>query len=295
MVDFVKKKRGFEILILDYMNLYYKYSWAFRFLENSQGEKTGILYGFYDLLTKLKFKHNPSKIIICMDGYDNFRKSIDPDYKADRNKKSDWFFRQDKILKKSLTYFFNEVILAYSDGYEADDIAAYFVNKFQNRNILLYSNDTDWLNFLINDNIKVYRKLNNKPGEYNREQIKKYINKKFGVELEDYNLFCILNGNKHNNSKCVFRKPKALQIIKYIKEKEIKIENFSDLLNSISDIDKIKLTDEIIEKLEINYRTVKIQNKGFKIKQIKSVFNLRKNKIFLKKYELKKIQKILKM
>jgi len=291
MKDFIKKndENNYDIVLVDYLNLYYKYSWVFRNLS-VKGNQTGCIYGFYSLIKNIKAKYNPKKIIICQDSYNNFRKSESSDYKSDRNKKAESFWIQDKILKKSLTYYSNEIIQASSVGYEADDIAAYFVNKYKDKKILLYSSDTDWLTLLINDNIKVFRKINKTTKAFNKQEIEEYILEKFGIELECFNLFSILNGVAHNNVKLIFRKKKALEIVNYIKTLNIEIKTYADILNALSFL-KIEITDELIEKLEINFKIVSLQNSGFKVKQLKSIYNEERNLKFLSKYKLKSIKK----
>lgn len=115
-------------------------------------------------VNSLRKSYKAEKVIIaCDQGSSSYRKNIFPDYKSGRKEK---FAEQTELERLEFERFFTDfnasLDLIKSDstypilkfqGVEADDIAAYIVNKYARKfNIWLISSDKDW-DTLIEDNV----------------------------------------------------------------------------------------------------------------------------------------------
>ena len=80
----------------------------------------------------------------CYSG-DNRRRLIDPDYKANRTKKDDSFYRSIDILHMLLLNYKDNWCCVQREGFEADDLVDPLVKTFPaDEEVLLVSNDMDW-------------------------------------------------------------------------------------------------------------------------------------------------------
>ena len=74
----------------------------------------------------------------------NRRKEIDPEYKSNRTKKDEGFYRSLDILQTILLNYKDNWFCVKKSGFEADDLVYPFIKEFLNERILLISNDLDW-------------------------------------------------------------------------------------------------------------------------------------------------------
>lgn len=80
----------------------------------------------------------------CYSG-DNRRKEIDPDYKSNRTKKDDSFYRSLDIFHTLLLNYKDNFYCVKREGFEADDLVDPLVKSFpSDEEVLLISNDMDW-------------------------------------------------------------------------------------------------------------------------------------------------------
>lgn len=149
-----------SLMIVDSLNLAfrYKHSKAVDFAED-----------YMRTVASLKKSYKCDKLIICGDwGSSTYRKSLYPEYKANRKEK---FENQTQEEKEEFEAFFAEVqgiLDRYADegtypvlrfhGVEADDIAAYIVghrNRYEIGQIWLVSSDRDW-NLLVDEGVSQF-------------------------------------------------------------------------------------------------------------------------------------------
>lgn len=149
-----------SLMILDSLNMAFrwKHSKAVDFAED-----------YMRTVASLKKSYKCDKLIIAGDwGSSTYRKSLYPEYKANRKEK---FENQTQEEKEEFEAFFAEVqgILGrYADegaypvlrfhGVEADDIAAYIVghrNRYEIGQIWLVSSDRDW-NLLVDEGVSQF-------------------------------------------------------------------------------------------------------------------------------------------
>lgn len=154
----IKKIRNesYNFIIIDGMNMSFKYYYGLALLKSKNGIKTGIYHGFLSLILRLKEKYPGSKIIIAWEGDDLIRKKIRESYKANREAKPDNLKKSILKLKDLLALL--GICQKFAPGYEADDIAAYYCETYKGKyKILLVSEDGDWLQ-VMNKNCSVFKK-----------------------------------------------------------------------------------------------------------------------------------------
>lgn len=141
------------VMIVDALNL------AFRF---KHAKSTDFVDSYINLVESLKKSYKATKVIIaCDQGSSSYRKTIYPDYKANRTEKQ---ALQTEVEREEFLAFFEEFnrsidaigeiypVLRF-DKVEADDIAAYVVAKLPSTaTVWLISSDKDW-DLLVNDRV----------------------------------------------------------------------------------------------------------------------------------------------
>ena len=147
-----------KIVLVDGNNLifrsYYATAYNGNLMKNSKGFPTNALYGFINMINKIKEEENPLYMMIAFDKGKTFRHNEYSDYKGGRAETPDELKMQFPLSRKicdALGITHLEI-----DNYEADDIIGTFANKITNLNeqALIVSSDKDLLQ-LINDNVKV--------------------------------------------------------------------------------------------------------------------------------------------
>jgi len=185
----VKKRSDsiYNFIIVDGMNMSYKYYYGLKMLKSVEGVKTGLYHGFLYLILSLRDKYL-SKPIVAWEGGDLVRKKKMMGYKANRAAKPDDFVNSIAKLKELLALM--GIKQKYIPGYEADDIAAFFCKKYKDERILLVSEDSDWLQ-PIHKNCVVYK--NSKEWTYEE------LRKSNGFPPEKILLYKVLTGNAKDN------------------------------------------------------------------------------------------------
>lgn len=143
------------IMIVDALNL------AFRYKHS--GERN-FKDSYFNLVESLRRSYKAGKVILACDkGSSSYRKNIHPDYKGLRKLQYENQSEDEAAAFQAFLDEFNKTMDAYEvestypllrfDKCEADDIAAYIVNKRRKQNkIWLVSSDKDW-DLLISDNV----------------------------------------------------------------------------------------------------------------------------------------------
>lgn len=143
------------LMLVDALNLAFRYK--------HKGAKV-FMDEYLRTVESLKKSYKASKVIItCDSGSSAYRKAIHPGYKASRKKKQALQTPEEAAYFEVFFTEFNRIMDMYLevDDYpvlrfnkvEADDIAAYIVNKRRNKNkIWLISSDKDW-DLLVCDSV----------------------------------------------------------------------------------------------------------------------------------------------
>lgn len=111
---------------------------------------------------RTKFHEEYGELVICCDSKRYWRKQVFPYYKAGRKKDRqasgvDWstmFTVLDKVRQELIDVFPYRTIMI--EGAEADDIIATIVNYERDEKILILSNDKDFVQLHVHDNVEQY-------------------------------------------------------------------------------------------------------------------------------------------
>lgn len=157
MADFISKQRPENLMIVDTMNL------AFRWKHSGQ---TNFARDYLATILSLAASYNAGTIIAAADwGGSSYRKTLYPEYKANRK---ELVAKQTEEEKEQSRKFFDEyertleeldkhksiTVLRYK-GVEADDIAAYVCSRLHDygyKQAWLISSDRDW-DLLVNEHV----------------------------------------------------------------------------------------------------------------------------------------------
>lgn len=150
-----------RILLIDGLNFIHRANIKFKWSENNNDEYI-VVYNFFRNLRALVEEFNPSKVFFCIEGKNNFRYSIYPKYKANRiiklaeNKDTDKFFKQKSIILDLLKKL--PITIVYAEKYEADDVIASLSENLKDENVIIISNDNDFIQLKQRklNNVKIY-------------------------------------------------------------------------------------------------------------------------------------------
>jgi len=144
-----------KLLILDSNSLMNRAFYALPPMTNSDGINTNAIYGFMNMLFKMKDEINPDSIIATFDlKAPTFRHKEYADYKAGRNKMPPELAEQFPIIKELLTFM--RIKIFEIEGFEADDLIG-TVSKFAENNnteVFVVTGDKDALQ-LASDSTKI--------------------------------------------------------------------------------------------------------------------------------------------
>lgn len=168
-----------RLLILDCNSLMNRAFYALPELTNSEGVHTNAIYGFMNMLLKMRDEIKPDYIVTTFDRKaPTFRHKEYADYKAGRKKMPPELSEQFPILKELLEKL--AINIFEIDGFEADDLIGTLSSYAKERGIEVYivTGDRDALQ-LADDNVKV---VINKKGMTEKEIYdKKRMIEEFGV------------------------------------------------------------------------------------------------------------------
>ena len=155
-----------KVLLIDGLNMIHRANIFFNSKPEEDNSYT-IVYNFFRNLRAMVEEFNPDKIFFCLEGANNKRYKIYPEYKANRKvliknaspaeiEKREKFSRQRDIIIKLISCLPITVIRA--DEYEADDVVSTLVENLKDEEVIIISNDTDYIQLLQKgyENLKIY-------------------------------------------------------------------------------------------------------------------------------------------
>lgn len=194
-------RRKKPLILVDGMNVAIRYHYAMR-LQDPKGFPTGMLYGTLRLVRHLQKDYPQGEIVFLWEGTNSLRKSKCSSYKSNRSNSNNYIVLCSQELQKALSYI--GIKQVYCVGMEADDLAGYYVLKYSYRKqIILYSNDSDWWQYFKN-NVKI----RNSKGFYSYASLKSTL----GFPPEKIWMFKALKGDKTDNIKGIPRFPADLAV-----------------------------------------------------------------------------------
>lgn len=218
-----------KLVILDGNSLMYRAFFAMPDLTNSEGLHTNAIYGFINMLLKIKSEFKPDHIVTTFDKKTpTFRHKEYEEYKAGRKKMPSELSEQIPYLREFLRMY--AISIFEIEGYEADDLIgtlSVFAEE-QGMEVYIVTGDKDALQ-LATDNVNV---VLNKKGiseieVYNKERIIKdmEVTPKEFIDVKG------LMGDKSDNIKGVpgIGEKTAFKLIKEYKSIENLLENIDNL------------------------------------------------------------------
>jgi len=194
------------MLIVDGNNMGCRSCFANAELKNNLGIPTGLHYGFFNSIIKLKKNFKDSRILVVWDGKSKRRmevsqkavndKIIPELYKANRRKDPRPqplidFEQQSPFLKKALEQAgIPQIRMA---EYEADDLVASYAQKLSTESeVIIVSSDNDFYQ-LLTDKISTF------DGMTDKTVTKASWEKENGVTIDKYLEICALTGDSSDN------------------------------------------------------------------------------------------------
>ena len=166
-------------IIFDGMNIVYRCYFIHdkkQNLSTSEGQPTGITYGFIRTILKWKEEYSDSSFHIAWDTMDEetWRKEKYSDYKERRSgekdkkekKEYDFHGQIEKLRKEFLPAMGIEQF--QSQGQEADDIIATLVEKWSDKPKIIVSNDKDFFQLISENTVVITPDMNN---TYDKEHL----------------------------------------------------------------------------------------------------------------------------
>lgn len=149
-----------------------------------------------NMVRKLCERFGKSNVVICWDAGDGGRKTLDPEYKAQRTPRPQ-LWEDFAYMKRMLACL--GIPTAYMDGYEADDVIASLALQDDSEKIIL-SYDKDFYQ-LVSDRITILQPART---IYGREQPEKTVDRdvvleEFGCEPSRILLHKCFKGDKSDN------------------------------------------------------------------------------------------------
>ncbi|ANV98181.1 DNA polymerase I [Helicobacter enhydrae] len=179
--------------IIDTFGFFFRSYYALPPLKNSEGFPTGLLLGFAKLIQRIHKEGSTDYLVFALEGGGtNYRKLIDPNYKANRPPAPQELLMQLPIAIEWIEKMGFQTIAF--EGYEADDAIASFANwgAKNAHNVKIISNDKD-LYQLINERVFLYDPIK-------KQEIREIeCLQKWGVNPQDFVDFQSLIGDQSDN------------------------------------------------------------------------------------------------
>jgi 5'-3' exonuclease len=214
----------------------------------SDGSHIGGIYHFNNTIRKFLEEHNHDKVIAFWDGESNssIRKSIYPNYKANRRQDMNEFKYESYLHQKSrVKMYLEEVFVRQVEviNNESDDLIAYYTQIATDEEIIIFSADKD-LTQLISERVTVYSPVDKR---YFRSGDKIMINK---VEIPHDNvLLCkIFTGDKSDNIDGIqgLGEKTLVKLFPQMQEKQCTVEEILDNARNIEQKKPIKTLSNIL-------------------------------------------------
>jgi DNA polymerase-1 len=165
----------------------------------SDGSHLGAIYHFINTIRKFLEEHNYDKVVVFWDGDSNssIRKSIYPQYKANRRQDMNEYKYESYLQQKSrVKQYLEEIFVRQVEmiNNEADDLIAHYCKVATDEDVIIFSADKD-LTQLISERVTIYSPITK---QYFKNGDMITINK---VEIPHYNVLItkVFTGDKSDN------------------------------------------------------------------------------------------------
>lgn len=198
-----------NILLIDGLNFIWKANIKFSTPNSNSfgpnGEDYTLIYNFFRNLRALIEQFSPFKVFFVLEGHPKFRYDLYADYKANRiiktaskQEEMDKFHISKKEIIRILKHL--PITIAKAKDYECDDTIAALCEDLKEENVIIISNDSDYIQLLQKG--------------YNKLKIFNSIKKEFMQAPEyPYVAWKCLNGDKSDNIPKLLTPAKAIKTI----------------------------------------------------------------------------------
>ncbi|MBU1487187.1 DNA polymerase I [bacterium] len=190
----MEKKRLF---LVDGHNWAYRAFFATPYLSTSKGEPTNCVLSFTNMLLKLLQEEKPTHLAVVLDSSTpTFRHQTYPKYKETRAKMPPEMRHQIPLIKEVVGGF--DIACLAMDGYEADDLMATIVKKYEDEvdEIMIITSDKDIFQ-LVDAKVKVASSVKGVAERVIYDEQK--VVEKFGLPPERIRDFLALAGDSSDN------------------------------------------------------------------------------------------------
>lgn len=175
-----------KIVLIDTFGLFFRMFYAMSALKSSDGKPSGMVFGMANFILNLQKDFAADGVVFALDsGGETKRHEILPDYKANRQSPPSELKEQIPVCIEMIEKM--GFCCVKQQGYEADDIIASFVKRYENdHKICIVTTDKD-LHQLINKNVTIF----NPAKKEVMDEVKTKL--KFGVspsQIRDYLALC---------------------------------------------------------------------------------------------------------
>ena len=215
----------------------------------NDGAHVGGVFHFVNILRKFLEEHNHDKVVVFWDGDSNssIRKSIYPQYKANRRQDMNEYKYESYLYQKSrIKQYLEEIFVRQVEMHdnEADDLIAYYCKISKDEKIIIFSADKD-LTQLISADVTIYSPITK---QYFKNGDMISLNK---VDIPHYNVLLtkIFTGDKSDNIDGIqgLGEKTLIKFFPQVQEKPCTIE---EILNYARNIPQKKPIKTLVNLLE---------------------------------------------
>jgi DNA polymerase-1 len=215
----------------------------------NDGAHVGGVFHFVNILRKFLEEHNHDKVVVFWDGDSNssVRKSIYPQYKANRRQDMNEYKYESYLYQKSrIKQYLEEIFVRQVEMHdnEADDLIAYYCKISKDEKIIVFSADKD-LTQLISADVTIYSPITK---QYFKDGDMISLNK---VNIPHYNVLLtkIFTGDKSDNIDGIqgLGEKTLVKFFPQMQEKPCTIEEILDYARNIPQKKPIKTLVNLLE------------------------------------------------
>jgi DNA polymerase-1 len=215
----------------------------------NDGAHVGGVFHFVNILRKFLEEHNHDKVVVFWDGDSNssIRKSIYPQYKANRRQDMNEYKYESYLYQKSrIKQYLEEIFVRQVEMHdnEADDLIAYYCKISKDEKIIIFSADKD-LTQLISADVTIYSPITK---QYFKNGDMISLNK---VDIPHYNVLLtkIFTGDKSDNIDGIqgMGEKTLVKFFPQVQEKPCTMEEILDYARNIPQKKPIKTLVNLLE------------------------------------------------
>ena len=215
----------------------------------NDGAHVGGVFHFVNILRKFLEEHNHDKVVVFWDGDSNssVRKSIYPQYKANRRQDMNEYKYESYLYQKSrIKQYPEEIFVRQVEMHdnEADDLIAYYCKISKDEKIIVFSADKD-LTQLISADVTIYSPITK---QYFKDGDMISLNK---VNIPHYNVLLtkIFTGDKSDNIDGIqgLGEKTLVKFFPQMQEKPCTMEEILDYARNIPQKKPIKTLVNLLE------------------------------------------------